>query len=219
MNLKLLLCVSLCVVFLYLFVSMPDKADFISKKIELNRLVGFYPFYLVGIFLKKYCNETSIYMKYGRLFLAIAVIGYLILCKMTDGLAYSSGFYLMFSSSVNTITRFAVSYICITFISIALIYCTPDRFCILSEWGQRTMNVYLLHMLVVFPVCYGVFSYYPMQTPYMQLNSLIPCGICLCLFCAKIDRAMSYIMHKRSWIIVILLYTLSLWLVNSSHFL
>lgn len=146
----------------------------------------------------------------------LSIVVYLVLCWFIKGFAFCSGFYLIPSISLKRILAFIASYLCIGFICYFIIRVAPNKKYSWSTYGGRTMNVYLLHMLLVFPVSYGIFSQLPHTLLWLVLNVLVVPFLSMFFFGDKIDKAMSLILSKRSWGLVIAAYLASVVLVNKS---
>lgn len=112
-----------------------------------------------------------------------------------------------------------LSYLLIGSICYALIRCAPNKECRISRYGARSMNVYLLHMLLVFPLSYGVFSHLPHTPLWVGLNVTLVPLLGTLLFCDKVDGLMNRLLSKQSWLLVVVLYLFSLMLVNRSWLL
>lgn len=73
----------------------------------------------------------------------------------------------------------------------------PDRRTSISIYGERTMNVYLLHSLVVLPFAYVVFPPFGEATVLQKmLMIVIPTSICLLFFTKPVDRLMKIIWNS-----------------------
>lgn len=188
----------------------------IANKFQINRLFGFYPFYLLGIMLN---NKDLLVTKKRILWqfiLGSSMALYISVCYIIKGFAYKSGFYLAPSSSLMTVVQFLISYTFIMTICVSLIKSIPNTENVISKYGGRTLNVYLLHMMVVFPLCYGIFSHLDYNPINVVLNSLLACLLCLFFFTERCDVLMKKLLAKGRWGVVITAYLVTLLLVNSS---
>lgn len=211
-----LIVVSIIAVAIYALLPLPNTLAMIGNKLQLNRIVGLFPFYLLGILLK-----DKDWLKKGaivrwRIFLISIIAVYIFTCYFVKGFAYKSGFYLAPSSSMITVFQFFISYVFIMTICVALIQSVPNKALKISVFGSRTLNVYLLHMLVVFPVCYGIFKHLNYNAVNVVLNSISAVLLCLVFFTKKCDSIIKRILNREYWGIAAILYVLSLILVNSS---
>lgn len=186
----------------------------VANELQVNRLISFYPFYLVGVILqRKERLLFSIPYRDRLIILALLVAGYLTTCVLIDGLAYKSGFYLSMGTSLVGILKFGISYLFIILICLSLISVVPNKEYKFSMYGARTMNVYLLHMLIVFPICWGFFYRHTDNVALSMLNIAIVPMSGLLLFsntANKIIKAASKIKMGG----VICVYIISLLIVN-----
>ena len=189
-----------------------------ADKLQVNRLVGFYPFYLLGIFLKEKDLLTTKKISLWRVTSVIVMVLYIGACCFVKGLAYKSGFFLQTSSSAMTVAQFYISYVFIMTICVGLIKSAQNRENFFSKYGGRTLNVYLLHMMVVFPICYGIFRQFDYNIFNVVMNSLAACMLCLVFFSKICDTIMKKVLSQEHWGAVIAAYLITLLLVNSSLF-
>lgn len=215
-NVKVLLVISFVAAVIYSLLPISGMPAMLANKLQINRLVGFYPFYLLGILLKTNGLLATKKMNSWRLTGLIVMALYLGCCYLVGGFAYKSGFYLSTSSSIMTIAQFLASYVFIMSICVCLIKAIPNTANQISQYGGRTLNVYLLHMVVVFPLCYGVFKQLDYSLLSVVLNSFLACLLCLLFFTKPCDLIMKRLMSKQHWGVVVVLYLLTLVLVNSS---
>ena len=213
-NISALMVLSVILVLTYMVLPIPANFSFIATKLQINRLIGFYPFFLLGIYLKKNGNILNVERNSKMLF-AIAMTGYLSLCYIWEGFAYKGSFYLQPSSGIRAICLQMMSYPIIMLFCVTLVYSMPHKEVWLSRFGGRTLNVYLLHMLVVFPVCYGIFSHLGYNIWLVMLNSVLASSLCLLFFSATVDRIMKKILSVPKWTYALSFYAVSLVIVNS----
>lgn len=206
----------LMTVVIYALMPLPGTLAMILNKFQVNRIIGFYPFYLLGIMLKNKVLLNANKLKLSRILLIVVLVLYIGVCYFFFGFAYKSGFYLMPSSSVATIVQFLANYVFISIICVLLINSMPNQNFYLSRFGGRTLNVYLLHMIIVFPVCYGVFKKLDYTLCNVIMNTLSACLLCLVFFSKKCDTIMRRVLSNERWGIVAAFYILTLVMVNSS---
>ena len=182
LNCRMLILVSLVAVVLFSLSPLSGTLAMIGNRIQINRIIGFYPFYLLGIFLKNndFLKTDKLYI--WRFLLFVVLVLYIGVCYYIKGFSYKSGFYLSSSSSVATIVQFLVSYVFIMAICISLIMSVQNKCSFISQFGGRTLNVYLLHMIIVFPLCYGFFKQHDYNIINVILNSLLACLFCIPFF-------------------------------------
>lgn len=201
---------------IYQVLPLPSWLNYISLKLQFNRIVGFYPFFIAGIIMRKNLHNLVVENTFAqwRCVLFVCMALYVLLCMNFEGLAYKSSFYLCFASGVSSVAQIAISYIFILPICLLLILSVPNKESVISKYGSRTMNVYLFHMVVVFLLCYGVFSHLNDSVPIKVLNSLLACFICCFFFSDAVNGVMKKILEKPNWGMVLTLYVVSLSLVN-----
>lgn len=216
LTLKRLLLLSCLMVMVYNFLPLSGSILTLTNECQLNRIIGFYPFYLFGIMLK---NMKLVGGESPLLYLILSIVIYLVLCWSIEGLAYSSGFYLAPHMSLYRIFCFVISYLFIGLICYFIIRVTPNKKFVWSAYGGRTMNVYMLHMLLVFPISYGIFSQLPHTLLWLVLNVILVPLMSMFFLGDKIDKVMNFILTKRSWGLAIAVYLVAIVLVNKSWLL
>lgn len=212
----------LSIFFVFLFCLSPTvgRWENLLRELQINRLVGFYPFYILGICLRKHEKGISalinpVSVKY---ILFTTLVVYLFLCYRMEGLAYRSSFYLIMGSSLSLLLQWLINYLCITVISLALIFCVKDKEYFFTKYGARSITVYVLHMVIVFPLSWGIFFYLPHTIFYILLNSVLVSVLALFLFNKRIyDLVNQLLKISMDWVIVI--YIISFLLVNYSFIL
>lgn len=137
---------------------------------------------------------------------------------MCKGLVWNSRFYLSFGTSISGIGRILLTYIFISSISFLLLFSMPNKKYFFSEYGMRTMNVYMLHMLIVFPFSYGIFSKQPDSIAFMICNSIVCILLCMIFFSDLVNKCMYAILGNKKWFFAIFLWFISLGIVNSHAF-
>lgn len=215
-NSYVLVILSLMAVVVFSLMSLPEMLSMIGNKLQINRIIGFYPIYLFGILLKNNDLLKTNKPYLWRLLLFWVLVLYVGVCYFFSGFAYKSGFYLGSSSSVATTVQFLVSYVFIMTICISLVMSFDNKKSFISQFGGRTLSVYLLHMIIVFPLCYGFFKQLDYSIINVILNSLLAGLFCIAFFSNKCDVIMKQLLTKRYWWLVTIFYLLSLVLVNST---
>ncbi len=214
-SLKTILCISFSVIIAYLSLPSLGKVTSFINIFSINRIIGFFPFFILGQILKQSDIKVRFYQnRVLYLLLPIVIITYVYGCYKLQGLTYSSGFYLMPGQSLNSILGFIFNYICITAISVILILIVPDKEYKFTKYGSRTLNVYLLHMAIVFPISWGLFSHLEFTLLNALLNVAVTSLLCGLFYTDCIDFYMTCVMKRRYWKLSFLLYILSVALVN-----
>lgn len=191
--------------------------DTLIRELQINRLIGFYPFFLLGIMLNKYEENIRFYCKKPLLvwILIMSYTIYVFLCYAKHGFAYSSGFYLINGASWDMIVKWIINYILIAVATISLVLLLPNKHYPITKYGARTLSVYVLHMLLVFPISWGIFYHISPTVDMMILNAVITCSVSLFLFHAEVNSVVLKFINIRGGVLTIV-YILSLLLVNSS---
>ncbi len=216
-RLRTLLLLSIFLVFLYCLFPAVGRWESILKELQINRLIGFYPFYLLGICIRRHEEFIKALVKPASLkyILAIALIAYLFLCYRVEGLAYKSTFYLATGSSLSLLLQWLISYLFITMISLSLVFCVKDKVYFFTKYGERSISVYVLHMLIVFPLSWGVFFSLPHTASYMLLNVVSVSALALFLLNKRIQNLLNRLLEISMGRVVII-YIISFLLVNCS---
>lgn len=206
----------IAVALIYQLLPLPSITNYSAQTFQLNRIIGFYPFFALGILLRRDMVkiETMVSRKTCALALFAIACLYVIACWRIPGLAYKSGFYLSFSNGTGVSILTAGSYIAIVSICVLLTLTASREQKWYSKYGARTLNVYVLHMMVVFPLCYGMFAHLTPIVPFKIINSLLAVGFCLFFFSDYVDKIMKSILSKPKWGYVLMLYIVLLVIVN-----
>lgn len=96
--------VLIAVALIYQLLPLPSIVNYAAQTLQLNRIVGFYPFFVIGHLLRRDMAkiEAKIPRKTCALALLAIVVFYASACLRIPGLAYKSGFYLSFSNGIVT---------------------------------------------------------------------------------------------------------------------
>lgn len=216
LDIRIAIIVSFFSVIVYLhFLPLSSLLSMWAMRLQVNRIVGFYPFYLLGVYLrKKDFLKPPDRITLWRVVLFGTMIVNLILCYLKRGFAYMSAFYLTPHSGIVSVIKYLISYVVISVICISIIKSISNKENFLAQYGERTLNVYLLHMLVVFSVGYGLFSRLGYSYLYVVVNCLVACGLCLPFFSNKVAKIMSVVMSNKRWVLVMVFYGVAVVLVN-----
>lgn len=193
-----------------------SSISFYSNELQMNRIVSFYPMFLFGYWLKcHYADiEKNLPTQKARMLLLITLLLYVACCVKSEGLAWKSGLYIAFDSSLKDLTHMYLSYFFMLLISFLVIFSTPDRHYRFTCYGERTMNVYLLHMVIVFPLSYGLFAKITDDAFWVICNSSLCVGACLFFFSDAVDKWIKKVLYNKRWLFVMIFWLLSLALVN-----
>ena len=206
----------IAVALMYQLLPLPSIANYAAQTLQLNRIVGFYPFFVLGILLRRDMVKIEARIPRKTCVMALlAIVGlYALACWRMPGLAYKSGFYLSFSNGIETSILTPGSYIAIVSICVLLLLTVSKEQKWYSKYGARTMNVYVLHMMVVFPLCYGVFAHLTPSIPFKIINSLLAVVICMLFFSDYVNKIIQAVLSKPRWGYVLIIYAISFVLVN-----
>lgn len=169
---------------------------------NMSRIVCFYPFFLMGLCLRHYYNDivytiSPNLQRVATICFALLCIVYLLANSFHPGIVYSTGFVSGFGLSISgVLIRVFTIFMCMA-MCLALIAMVPNKEYWFTKYGSRTMNVYLLHMLIVFPVCWWL-TVSIRDTWYgIVINAVCVPFICMLLFSAKIDRLMKKLLCQN----------------------
>lgn len=112
------------------------------------------------------------------------------ICYFKNGFCYGTGFMQYHGMSlIGFICKWSNFILCLL-LSVLVIMAMPNRKIWFSQYGSRTMNVYMLHMSIIFPFCWLLMR--PIMNEWYGYI-LYSCGVpmlCVLLFCKKIDYFM-----------------------------
>lgn len=175
---------------------------YINMTFQFSRVICFYPFFLLGVILKeKY--ESYIYTftqrKKAVFVMSICILIYVIAQASFPGIVFATGFTNGYGLHLSgLIFRLFTQIMCII-MSLSMILIIPNKQFWFTRYGSRTMNVYLLHMLIVFPICWHYCTPF-MHTwyGYTTMIILVPLLCCL-LFGTWIDKMMRKILLLNNY--------------------
>ncbi len=168
---------------------------FISNNIlDAQRVVNFYPFFLLGIIMKD--KADAIYNEKIRkriiwpvLFIILTVV-YIVLDYYHYGFCYGTGFMSSHGLSLLGFISRWLNYLLTVGMPISVIMMMPNRLTGITKYGGRRMNVYLLHMVIIFPVCW-LFMRPIMHEWYGYcLYIFVVPAFCALLFSKRVDSIM-----------------------------
>lgn len=172
---------------------------FVGGKLQLSRVICFYPFFLIGIFLREKFSDlcySEKQHKVGWTVMILSVVIYIILQSYKPGIVFHTGFTTGYSLSLlGGLSRLFTYMICIA-MSIAMIVIMPNKELWFSKYGTRTMNVYLLHMCIVFPLCWYISEPFRNDLSAYILSLLIVPLLCCLLFSKPVDSFMKKVLFK-----------------------
>ena len=126
---------------------------------------------------------------WGFALLALSML-YVVIDCFFPGVVYLTGFVSGYGLHLGGIVWRVFTYVMCVAMCAAMILAMPNKKLWLSKYGSRTMNVYLLHMLIVFPCTWHIGSMIKDQW-YGHLFLIIGVPLlCLPLFSRKVDSIM-----------------------------
>lgn len=165
---------------------------------DIQRVINFYPYFLVGVCLKKNDNEVYLLNKThkrlwvnGFVFLMLLYCG---ICYFKNGFCYGTGFMQYHGMSLIGFIYKLSNFILCLLLSIIVVMVMPNRKIWFSKYGSRTMNVYMLHMSIIFPLCWLIMRPIMNEWYGYVLYILGAPILCAILFCKKIDSIMKPIL-------------------------
>lgn len=172
---------------------------FISNNwLDAQRIVHFYPFYVTGMWLRT--KERTIYeasrtVRRNCLWVFLLChVAYFLLCYRFPCFCYGTGFGGSHGLSLVGFAFKWTNFIMTLTMSICLMMVMPNKELGFSRYGSRTMNVYMLHMAIIFPLSW----YYlrPVMDEwygYLLYVVVVP-SLCLILFSKRVDDVMKIIL-------------------------
>ena len=180
---------------------------FVGTTLCISRIVCFLPFFLLGYYV---CSQGNYRFVKEYLFKLtngggwMLLLCFLMMFGMILGVIKPSVTYrTAFNSPYHPDYQFVEMLIRIMFQAIDIVgaLCViklfPSHRTWYSQYALRTMNVYMLHALVVLPMAHVVFP--PMDECSLFQKFLligVPVVVCLFLFSDFINRLMNYVMGK-----------------------
>ena len=173
----------------------------LSYLFQLSRLVTFYPFFLIGIWLQKHLDYILDEKRNRSMWILLTVSSFIVIAALFH--VYPSirpyvNFNMPYYTFFSMFKRIAMYGICIV-PTLALIYASQNREHWYTKYGARTMNAYLCHMVfVIFPISF-CFTIPIMHTWYGYVINLVCVPMICCLFYTDAwSRVMNFILLKRA---------------------
>ena len=166
--------------------------------VDARRVVNFYPFFVMGIIMKRHVNW--IYASHKRTKLqwlvvfVLATLAYVFLCLKWDGFCYGTGFMSVHGLSLRGVFMKWMNYMLVVAMSLSVIKLMPKRNLRFSRYGSRTMNVYLLHMIVVFLLSWNLLKPVMHEWYGYILYVVVVPVVCLSLYSGLVDSFMNRIL-------------------------
>lgn len=173
--------------------------------LDAQRVVNFYPYFLIGMCLRK--QEMRIYaLNKGNKFIwslifSTIIFAYLIICYYKNGFCYGTGFMQIHGFSIFGFVCKWLNFMLCLLLSVSVMMIIPNRKLWFSKFGSRTMNVYMLHMSIIFPLCWALMR--PIMNEwygYLLYAFAVPL-VCSFLFSEKVDSFMKPVLALPNKII------------------
>lgn len=168
---------------------------------QLSRLVTFYPFFLIGIWLQK--NQDKILDEHrdrGRWILLLTgmLVATAVLFHVYPDIRHYLDFAVPYDSVYSICKRILMYGICVS-ASVSLIMACQNREYWFTKYGMRTLNAYLCHMaFVIFPISFCLMMPY-LHTWYGYLINLVCVPLICCVFYTDAwNKVMNVILLKNT---------------------
>lgn len=168
---------------------------FIPKLIPYTKIIVFLPFFLIGYYCpKKWLEKLG---TFNKAYAVIALLLLLVVIYFFGGnddylfATYGDPSYYMYSSINNGIIYRILFYPLAIVCSAAAFILIPDIF---HKWGLRSMDIYLLHPLFVYPVYYTIIFAYGLKANTIReiLAAIAIIIVCLLVSKIKVTRYLLY---------------------------
>lgn len=191
---KYLMAIGMSGVFILDFIPLPNSI------FQLCRVINFFPFFLLGMFLKRNLSKVPIIdvpsniNKFSALTLLICILIYVLIVTVYPQAVYDTG---MVSNPGFSLSRWVLrcfTYVINTIMIMCLIFITPDKSFWITKYSSRTLNVYMLHMSVVFPLCWLIMPEFMFKWFGYLFGLLVVPAISCVLFSKPIDKIMNILL-------------------------
>ena len=167
------------------------KQDFFWEyNFQISKLISNYPFFLLGILI---CEKQLLRfrenkkVRYLAFFLFLfCIVGNYLLCKFA-GLGC---FISAFSSPISRNGELYGILMC-SIMSFCVLLFFPNKHYAITPYGRNTFAPYVLHMCLVYPICWTLCIPY-MNTWYgLIINMVVTPLLCLLLFHPKVNEVLN----------------------------
>lgn len=171
-----------------------------TRYLRISHLIGFYPYYLVGIILGEHSDQVyrfnSLFKKKSVIVFCTATFVYFLANHFFPGLAVASD-----SSAVYSFTKWGIfvkvfSYVINPVLAISFIGIIPNKELIISKYGAKTMNCYCWHMTLIFLICWGIGASFRCEWYGYVLNMVMVPLLSFLLYSKPIDRFTRFLLFK-----------------------
>lgn len=182
-------------------IALIDLYPLSNRIINSCRVVNFFPFYLFGIWLRRnqslleHCKDK--YVKQAWLLFIGCLLFYVFAQWMRPGVVYETGLtYNPGLSLYHWVLRLG-TYAVNLLMCICLIIIVPDKPLWFTKFGARTMNAYMLHILIVFPLSWLVLLPYMHEWWGYAAYVIGTPLVCCILFSKPIARIMNKVLLSK----------------------
>lgn len=133
-----------------------SQLPFISGNFQLARLCNYYFFFLIGLWLKRGgFNIIRKYSLFSILLFIVLYFGTIYANYCHRGLTWLTAF----EGPCPLVYRIYTTVTCLL-LSLAVLAFSPDKKMRISAMGSHTFTPYILHMILVIPLCWGVAAHF-----------------------------------------------------------
>ncbi len=133
-----------------------SQLSFISDNFQLARLCNYYFFFLIGLWLKRGgFNIIRKYSLFSILLFIVLYFGTIYANYCHRGLTWLTAF----EGPCPLVYRIYTTVTCLL-LSLAVLAFSPDKKMGISAMGSHTFTPYILHMILVIPLCWGVAAHF-----------------------------------------------------------
>lgn len=168
---------------------------------QICRIFNFLPFFVLGMVMKRYSfverlNGIAKYRKIGTASFIVCIMMYFLITYFHSGIVFDTGMTTNTGLSIKSILIRLFTYSINTLMVLNLVLFVPDKVYWFTGLSRTTLNVYMLHMSVIFVVGWSVLPFF-MNEWYGYLYALLFVPLLCCgLFTMKIGKIMNIILLK-----------------------
>ena len=128
---------------------------FLGLSFSLGRMIGFYPFFLLGIKIRSSAKWRAISTNQkaimaARVVFVVTLILYFVLFLHDESLSNYISFFYKYNGNWHRIFYTVFTYLVVTVLSLSLILSMPDKEYWFTKYGSRSLTPYLLHQLIIY---------------------------------------------------------------------
>jgi MFS family permease len=167
---------------------------FIDVLIPNSRIFTFFPFFVLGFFCPKSFFE-KISSKYSRIISASILTVIAVLIGLFAGQEYFISLfgevpYSAYSSIMGGFSHRALFYLLAVVGSVCVICLIPETF---HRWGSKSLTIYLLHPLIVYPTYYGILYAFNLQMPVYVDLAVAAVIVAICIWFSKLKTTKYFV--------------------------